>query len=112
VVILDSATLQQLKSLELPLPPWKTPPDLTALAFSPDGRMLTSFFNTYSSAGILVVNWDLQTGGVVTTIEREQDRDSKMQDARITHSGNGTIVAVLSQYEYSVIISMSYFPSE
>lgn len=103
--ILDSATLRRLQSLELSQ---KTSPCPEVFAFSPDSRMLTSFThgNYFLGTGQLVVSWDLHTGGVVSAIEWEGPHNATARGAHMTHSMNGTIVAVLSWYESSAIISI------
>jgi WD40 repeat protein len=103
--ILDSVTLQQLQSLEFPP---GVPPDSEALAFSPDSRMLTSFIrgNYHLDTGGFVVSWDLQTGSIASTIEWKGPRDTRVGIAHITYSMNGGVVAILSRYKSSTVISI------
>ena len=105
VDILDSATLQQLQSLEFSR---GITPDPEALAFSPDSRMLTSFIrgNYNPGTGGFVVSWDLQTGGVVSAIGWKRPGDAKVWSTHLAYSMNGKMVAVLSRYESSTIISI------
>jgi hypothetical protein len=105
VNILDSATLQLLQSLEFSQ---EMPLQLEAFAFSPDSRTLTSLFcgHDHSDVGEFVVTWDLQTGGVVGAIEWKGPPNSRAKKMHITHSINGKVVAILSVYEYSAIISI------
>jgi WD40 repeat protein len=102
VNILDSTTLQRIQSLGFP-----QISSLSVLAFSPDSRTLTSVIcnNDMGTAGA-VVSWDLQTGGIVSTIEWEGLRDVKLWEAHIPYSMNGKMVAVLFRYRYSSIISI------
>ena len=65
VYTLDSATLQQLQSLEFPP---RIPASSQALIFSPDGRILTCSGGI--DRGVFIISWDLQTGGVVSAITR------------------------------------------
>jgi WD40 repeat protein len=99
VDILDPATLQRIQSLNI-----AQTSSLLALAFSPDSRMLTSFIHKegLGTAGA-IVSWDLQTGGVVSTIEQEGLRDVEVRVAHITYSMNGKMVAVLFQHGSSSI---------
>ena len=88
--ILVSATLQKLRHLASALVYPET------LIFSPDSRMLTSsgFFYTRKSKEVLVVTWNIQTGGVVSIIRREEPRSSP-NGSRIVYSMNGKMVGVL-----------------
>ena len=102
VDILDSATLQRIQRLDLP-----NKLSLEALAFSPDSRMLTAFVHDDNlGTGGTIVSWDLQTGGVVSTVECEGPHDSKVWGVHITYSMNGKMVAVLSQHYHSSTISI------
>ena len=98
VDILDSKTLQRLQILETPR---EVSSPLDALVFSPDSRTLTSFIRINMDTRGLVVNWDLQTGGIVSVIERDNPCR-----ANITYSRNGEMIAVLSRYESSTTISI------
>ena len=104
VDILDSATLQRLQSLRFPgdifLPS-------EPLVFSPDSRMLTTFIrDKRPAAAWFVVSWDLQTGGVVSTIEWNGPRDTEVGNTHITYSTDGKMVAVFSRCGSSTIISI------
>ena len=105
VDILDSTTLQRLHSLEFRR---EIPTGPEALAFSPDGRMLTSFIHDYSVPGerTFVTNWDLQTGGIVNFIERKPLPIARTGYAHITYSRNGNMVAVLTQYDSTATASI------
>ena len=101
VDILDSATLQQLQSLTVSRE-WVEYP--RALAFSPDGRMLSCA--SYSGINSLVSTWDLQTGGPVSEVELPLwDDGVSGGDFYITYSMNGKIVGVL--HRNSVIATIS-----
>ena len=103
VYTLDSATLQQLQSLKFPQ---ETPISFEAIVFSPDSRMLTSLRNNSLDGGWFLVSWDLQTGGVVSVIQWEGPCDTEVWNVQITYSMNGSMVAVLSRYQSSTIISI------
>lgn len=95
VDILDPVTLQRLQTLKAPR---GTPTDRKTLCFSPDCRTLayTSAVDSYSARDLYVVVWDLQTGGVVSTI-REQGSGPRggIYKASITCSMDGKVVGVL-----------------
>ena len=102
VDVLDSATLQRIQRLNLP-----SEFSLKAIAFSPGGRMLTAFANDgHRGTRGTLVSWDLQTGGVVSTVEWKGPGNSEIWSAQITYSMNGTMVAVLSQDLESSTISI------
>ena len=70
VDILDPVTLQKLQTLKFER---KFANCETALGFSPDCLMLTRFSRQQlleEEWKSFVVTWDLQTGGVISTIER------------------------------------------
>ena len=118
VDILDSTTLQRLQSLgsgglgSSPL-----------LIFSPDSRRLTycgcsahrdNPYAPYLVADeeVVVVTWDLQTGGIVSVIEwdkfegRDRGSDESGDDEMggITYSANGKMVAILSPLAFSKVV--------
>ena len=102
VSILDSATLQRIQCLNLPneLPP-------KAIAFSPGVRMLTAFVGgDEQGTKRILVSWDLQTGGVVSTVEWEEPRDFREAEAHITYSMDGAMVATCSHHYDSSTISI------
>ena len=102
--ILDSATLQRLQSLEFSL---EKSPRSSLLAFSPDGRMLTSVTRPlHHDLGGFVISWDLQTGGIISAIQCKANNETRLWSARITHSMNGQMVALLTLYESSTVISV------
>jgi WD40 repeat protein len=96
VDILDSATLQRVQNLKSPF--WS----IMALAFSPDSRLLTSSHG----GGGLIVSWDLQTGGIVSAIEGKEPSDRVVGKCQITYLTNGKMVASVSRYSSSTIISI------
>lgn len=100
VLVLDSATLQQIQTLDLSLEDNKFP---LGLAFSPDTQMLTcvcgSGYRPYPppmAANIGVVTWDLQTGGVVSIIGSKEGLFSPYMG--VIYSSNGKMIAVLHSY--------------
>ena len=101
--ILDPVTLQQLQSLEYPqIQSW----DLMTLIFSPDSRILTASIRTYQKPPF-VVSWDLQTGGVISTIEwGEPHLYTQLRSVRITYSTDGRTVITLSRYISCTIASV------
>ena len=105
VDILDSTTLQRLQSLGFPQ---GLSQRHEAITFSPDSRLLTSFTRGYSfpDSGGLLVTWDLQTGGIVSTIEWKGPKDTEVGKGHITYLTNGKTVAVLSRYKSSTTISV------
>ena len=96
VEVLDSATLQQLQTLEtLQAQPIST--EYSALAFSPDSRMLTYSGPSSSDQELFVVSWDLQTGDVASIIRwRGQDRTTETPS--ITYSTDGKTFGVRCRY--------------
>ena len=105
VDILDSATLQRSQSLEFSL---DRPTSLIALAFSPDSRTLTSFAHQHDRTNTreFVTSWDLQTGGVVGAIERQQPFGTSVEWAQMSYLMGGKMVAVLSCWRSSTTISI------
>ena len=103
VDVLDSTTLERLHRLE---PPQEMSVYSEALVFSPDSRMLTSFVRNDNLDTGSVVSWDLQTGGVASVIDWKGPPDTKVGKAHITYLGNGRMIAVLSRYDSSTIISI------
>jgi len=92
VDVLDPVTLQQLQALELQI---ATSHPFNLLIFSPDSHILTYF--SLNGLYVLVVSWDLQTGGKISTIRhRAFDRNpTRYPPPSITHSANGKMVGVL-----------------
>ena len=105
VEILDSATLQLLQNLEFSL---EKSTCSSFLAFSPDGRMLTSVIRPLrrNYMGGFIISWDLQTGGIISAIQCNANNATEVWTARITHSMNGQMVALLTLYESSTVISV------
>ena len=83
VDILDSATLQQLQTLEFPQ---GISTEHRALIFSPDSRILTCS-SGYNIQGheLFVVSWDLQTGGVASVIRWRAPGRSKTGTPSVTY---------------------------
>ena len=83
VGVLDAVTLQQLQTLECPMEdsPW------CRLIFSPNSQIITCC----DGLGKYVVSWDLQTGGVVSTIEHKEQPGVLI---RGTYSADGRTVGV------------------
>ena len=106
VDILDSVTLQKLQTLKLRFER-KFANSATALGFSPDSLMLTRFSHhgRVSEWKSFVVTWDLQTGGVISTIERSLG-ESLAGRAYITYSTNGKAVGILHQCFGNTAISI------
>ena len=103
VYILDTTTLQRLQCLEFPS---KISLHSEALAFSPDSRTLTSVRNNDQYTGLVVVSWDLQTGGVVSTVKWKGPHDTEVGSVCITYSMDGRMIAVLSRHGSFTIISI------
>ena len=94
VDILDSATLQQLQTLEFPQ--GISTEDRT-LIFSPDSRILTCSGRdgTNSRDGeLFVVHWDLQTGGVASVIKWEGPSRDITGTPSVTYSASGKMVGI------------------
>ena len=104
VDVLDQVTLQRLQSLNFPV---EMPVYLEALAFSPDSRTLASFIrNDDPDTGGSLITWDLRAGSVVSAIGWTGPRDTKAGNASITYWRGDRMVAVLSRYTSSIIISI------
>ena len=95
VDVLDPVTLQQLQTLELQ-PTVHT--SSSVVIFSPDSHILTSSGCLFGDQEVLIVSWDLQTGGIVSAIKhpfQEHDAHSVYSLQSITYSENGKMVGVL-----------------
>ena len=97
VDVLDSATLQPFQTLE---PPQEIVGGSLALIFSPDTQMLTCLgspahcqFGHVHGFDLLIVSWDLQTGGVVKVIKQKEGLTYKC--AELTYSRNGKMIGVI-----------------
>ena len=92
--VLDSVTLQRLQTFK-PLP--STPTHRRALVFSPDGRILTYHGISDGDREPNVTSWDLQTGGLVSTIgfQRLKFAQETRISPSIVHSASGGIVGVV-----------------
>ena len=82
VDIVDGVTLKKLNTLKCSKSRTKL------LSFSPDSHLLTKFSNTE------LMNWDLQTGGLVSTIPLVNSIG--IYSPSSTYSGDGKIIAVAS----------------
>ena len=92
--VLDSMTLQRLQTFT---PPQSTPALYRALVFSPDGHILTYYGTPHGYHGLCVGSWDLQTGGLVSTITLQgpgPGYSSSTPHPSIAHSASGEIVGV------------------
>jgi len=90
IEVLDSVTLQQVQTLEFHL-------DIAceALVFSPDSRILTCFGPSRSlDQELFVVSWDLQTGGITSVIDLQEQYEDITGTPSITCSANGRMVGV------------------
>ena len=105
VDILDSATLQRLQTLK---PPPEIPVAPQALIFSPDGHMLTCSGcndNPHPSYQVAhIVSWDLQTGGIVSSIEHPNGNSAGKH--QIAYSESGRVVGVLYGSHAALVISI------
>ena len=112
VDILDSATLKRLQHLGSPQETIAVP---MVLAFSPDTRMLTCLGRhvavypeyLFKLPGVHIISWDLQTGGVVSTIDLRQVQSiDGVLRAMITYSMNGKSLGVLQEFRTVTILSI------
>ena len=98
VAVLDSATLQQLQTLESP----RNISPNCRLIFSPDSRILTCSSGDYKEP--FVVSWDLQTGGVIGVIRWQgpecdiRVHPNDVETFSITYSADGKTVGVFYCY--------------
>ena len=91
VEILDSVTLQRLQSLEGSR---EEPERAMALAFSPDGHMLSCASDLHRDN--FVSTWDLQTGGLISDVKLPFQHNGVYEgDTYITYSMNGKMVGTL-----------------
>jgi WD40 repeat protein len=94
--ILDSATFQKLQVLKSPQEVSREP---RVLIFSPDSCVLTSCGCIQDlNRELFVISWDLQTGGVVSTIRWQGPEQRVLDDPSITYSANGKMVGILCCY--------------
>ena len=108
VDILDSSTLQRLQTLDSHQ---KTSALCGALAFSPDGRMLTCSGDGGgpgsgggSSLELFLVSWDLQTGGIISTIREQGPGQHIAGNPSIAYSRNGKMVCIFYWFHGSAMI--------
>ena len=96
VEVLDSVTLQRLQTLEtLQAQPIST--EHSALAFSPDSRILTCISANSPDKELFVVSWDLQTGDIASVI-RWQGPDFVVRTLSITYLADGKTVGIRCRY--------------
>ena len=110
VDLLDSTTLQRLQSLGSP---WEGLSCIPALAFSPDGRMLTysgqrarpgSGNSIIRGQEVLIVTWDVQTGRMISAIEWKGMRQVAHDKHLITYSMEGEMVAILFEWGTGIVM--------
>ena len=91
VDVLDPVTLQRVQTLEFPqgISTW-----LRALVFSPDSRIITCTSCDDMCPEVFVVSWDLQTGGVVSSIRHQGPMLDVVGYPSITYSVDGRMVGV------------------
>jgi len=91
--ILDSVTLQRLQTLKYPQDISTT---CVALVFSPDSRILSCV--GLGDEDLLVVSWDLQTGGVASVVRWEGPTQRVVENPSVTYSADGRMVGVFYWY--------------
>ena len=96
VDVLDSTTLQRLQTLEIPRGVFA---DSLALVFSPDGRVLTCSGYTHTNSNpsnpeLVVISWDLQTGGVASVIRCQTPEQPHFRGIEMVYSASGKAVGV------------------
>jgi len=106
VDVLDPVTLQRLQTLEFP-PGIST--SLRALVFSPDSRILTCSSCDDMCPEIFVVNWDLQTGGAISSIRLQGPILDVVGYPSITYSTDGKMVGVYYRWSCGDITMSSIF---
>jgi len=98
VDILDPVTLQQLQTLKT------RPASGRVLIFSPDSHILTSSGYPLDCQEVLVVSWDLQTGGTISTIRHQfqelTPNPTCLFPFSVTYSANGKMVGILQCWGY------------
>ena len=100
VDVLDSSTLQGLQTLEYPQ---DTLGVHRALIFSPDSRVLT--YSSHDGCyNVLLISWDLQTGGTVSTIKQREPIINTTENPSIAYSMNGKIVGVFYWCRDAIVI--------
>ena len=99
VDVFDSATLQRLQTIESPRETFRAG---VKPVFSPDSRILTWPGDEWISLSeekkeLSIVNWDLQTGGMVNIISLWKGSLSEFREvSSITYSANGKMIGVYS----------------
>ena len=106
IQVLDAVTLKQLKTF---IPPYRA---IQSLTFSPENRFLTLL----SSGSEALINWDLQTGILVSKITMEKGDYNNHYCSSLTYSECGTMFGVLSMHSegstintYDVLSSMPIY---
>ena len=100
--ILDPVTLQKLQTLKLQsvvAPAYKIP------IFSPDSHILTISGLLFGHPEVLIVSWDLQTGGIVSIIRHliqgvHEPHINTQFLPSTTYSASGKMVGVLYHWKY------------
>ena len=98
--LLDSVTFQRLQTLETP---GRASTRHKALAFSPDSRILTcsssSGYTSWLDPELLIVSWDLQTGGVASIVRQPAPSPPRVRGKpSIAYSADGKSAGVFYQY--------------
>ena len=88
VAVLDAATLEKIYTTC----PVSRPEGPEKLMFSPDGRFLTGYFDAVASLPGFIANWDLQTGGLISSASRVTDH---WMPSSMTYSECGTMIGLL-----------------
>ena len=103
VEVLDSATLQQLQTLESPqdVPTEGAPMGSREFVFSPDSRILTRLSCDYEDKEVFAISWDLQTGGVASVVGGEEPALGGATFISITYSANGQMFGILYYPRFS-----------
>ena len=108
VDVLDPVTLQLLQTHELQMVTYFP---FNLLIFSPDSHILTYSRPFDDGPELLVVSWDLQTGGTISTIEHpglDEQRPTYFPPS-ITYSANGKMVGVLYGWDLEGTVTYKIF---
>jgi len=106
VDVLDPVTLQRLQALEFPQ---GTSTWLRALVFSPDSRILTCSSCDDMCPEIFVVSWDLQTGGIVSSIRHQGPMSDVVGFPSITYSADAKMVGIYYRWSCGDITTSTIF---
>jgi len=106
VDVLDPVTLQRLQALEFPqgVSTW-----LRALVFSPDSRILTCSSCDDMCPEVFVVSWDLQTGGIVSSIRHQGPMLDVVGFPSITYSADGKMVGIYYRWSCGDITTSTIY---